>query len=133
MVCQKLKKLTPLCLPFEPYFEIISLNSATMKAKLAFWPTFSFLCWLLLWQSGLQDMIWPSFFHDCSNSNQTKPESKAALATKLTGRLLLREHKVHDFPLNFCIALPVSNTIRIIAKIKAFEIALTNILCSHFN
>ena len=37
----------------------------------------------------------------CLGSGEGKVGSRAAALAKLTGRLLLREHKVHDFPLNF--------------------------------
>ena len=82
------------------------------KAKLAFWPTFSFLLrsLLFLWSRAAVDFkTWFGllllFF-----TNATKQRwslgglgsgGGAAALAKLTGRLLLREHKVHDFPLNF--------------------------------
>ena len=126
--------LTGLLLQFEPYFEPKWPNSAKMKkAKLAFWPTFSFLLrsllLLFLWSRAAVDFkTWFGllllFF-----TNATKQRwslgglgsgGGAAALAKLTGRLLLREHKVHDFPLNFRL-LPYR-----------WQISFRNIICALF-
>ena len=126
--------LTRLLLQFEPYFEPKWPNSAKMKkAKLAFWPTFSFLLrslfLLFLWSRAAVDFkTWFGllllFF-----TNATKQRwslgglgsgGGAAALAKLTGRLLLREHKVHDFPLNFRL-LPYR-----------WQISFRNIICAPF-